>query len=87
MTTAENLKHLLEAHAALLNQSTGEQYKLAKDLTSCEDKLNAMRVNIDRSQTQGPGAPILMYGSQNMHDKIKSEIVMVREIWRRGTPT
>ena len=73
-----NLKNLLEARAALLHDSTGKQYELAKDLASCEDKLDAMQVNIDQSRTQGARAPIPIYDRQDMLDEIKSEIAMVR---------
>ena len=73
------MKDLLEAHAALLHESTGKQDELAKDLASCEDKLDAMQVNINQSQTQGAGAPTPIYDPQDMLDKIKSEIAMVRE--------
>ena len=75
----ENLKELLKAHAALLHDSTWKQYELAKDLTSCEDKLDAMQVNIDQSPTQGVGLPILANDSEDLLDEIISEIVMVRE--------
>ena len=63
----ENLKNLLEAHAALLHESTGKQNELAKDLASCEDKLDAMQVNIDQSQTKAQG-----HRSQCMTHKICS---------------
>ena len=73
------MKNLLEAHAALLHESTGKQDELAKDLASCGDKLDAMQVNIDQSQTQGAGSAIPTYDPQDMLDEIKSEIVTVRE--------
>ena len=73
------MKTLLEAHAALLYDSTGKQDGLAKNLASCEEKLDAMQLSIDQSRTQGARAPIPMYDPQDMLDEIKSEIVMVRE--------
>ena len=73
------MKTLLEAHAALLYDSTGKQSELAENLASCEDKLDAMQLSINQIRTQGAGAPILLYDPQDMLDEIKSEIVMVRE--------
>ena len=73
------MKNLLEAHAALLHESTGKQYELAEDLASCKDKLDAMQVNTDDPQSQGGGAPIPTYDPQNMLDEIKSEMVKVNE--------
>lgn len=73
----KNLKNLLEAHAALLHESTGKQYELAKDLASCKDKLDAMQVNNGDSQTQG--VPIPVYDPQIMLDEIKSGMIKIKE--------
>ena len=75
----DNLKHLLEAHAALLHDSAGKQVELSRDLASCKNALDGIQVNTDQSQTQGAGASTPIYNPQDMLDKIKSEVELIRE--------